>query len=406
MDSIDTTDHRPFTVSEITQAIKAVLERGFQSVRIEGEISNFRPASSGHVYFSLKDESASISAVLFRNRRAQLDCQLSDGDQVVLSGSLSVYPPRGAYQLIVEHVEKSGEGQILRMLEERKRKLAAEGLFSEDRKRKLPLFPKRIAVVTSPTGAAIRDVLRVLKRRAAGVDVCIVPTAVQGDAAAEGIVRAIDRANRHSLGDVLIVTRGGGSIEDLLPFSDESVVRSVAGSAIPVISAVGHEIDTALSDLAADYRAPTPSAAAEVVCASHEELAGTVLNLGRSIVRAFLDTRDRARLAIRRFSTEELERSMRYLLQPHQQRLDEALQNLRYGINERIQTASYRIRVSAASIEAANPAHILKQGYTMVRAEDGRIIVSAEAARNEASLLIDFHDGRVGPVHSDRGDIT
>ncbi|MFP4509650.1 MAG: exodeoxyribonuclease VII large subunit [Spirochaetaceae bacterium] len=404
MDFNDTSPSHPFTVSEITQAIKAVLERGFRSVRVEGEVSNLRPASSGHVYFSIKDDEASMSAVLFRNRRTALESDLRDGDQVILSGSLSVYPPRGSYQLIVEHVERSGEGQILRMLEERKRRLEAEGLFDPAHRQPLPVFPRRVAVVTSPTGAAVKDVLQVMRRRAAGVDVCIVPTAVQGDAAAAGIVRAIEQANRHRLGDVIIVTRGGGSIEDLLPFSDEAVVRAVAASAIPVISAVGHEIDVALCDYAADSRAPTPSAAAELVCASREELAGTVLNLGRSLVRSFLDRRDRARLAIRRFSARELERSLRYILQPRQQRLDEALQNLSYRMTERVHNAGYRIRVSKATIESADPAHILKRGYAIVRDAHESILSSADMAGSAPSLSIDFHDGRIGPFQNNAGD--
>lgn len=404
MDFNEASPSHPFTVSEITQAIKSVLERGFRSVRVEGEVSNVRPASSGHVYFSIKDDEASMSAVLFRNRRASLESDLRDGDQVILSGSLSVYPPRGSYQLIVEHVERSGEGQILRMLEERKRRLASEGLFDPAHKQALPVFPRRVAVVTSPTGAAVKDVLQVMRRRASGVDVCIVPTAVQGEAAASGIVRAVEQANRHRLGDVIILTRGGGSIEDLLPFSDEAVVRVVAASSIPVISAVGHEIDVALCDYAADSRAPTPSAAAELVCASHEELAGTVLNLGRSLVRSFLDRRDRARLAIRRFSTHELERSLRYLLQPRQQRLDEAVQDLSYRMTERIQNAGYRIRVSKASIEAADPTHILKRGYAIVRDTHDTILGSADLARSASSLSIDFHDGRIGPLTRDTGE--
>ncbi len=403
MDNDLAPDKRPFTVSEVTQAIKAVLERGFRSVRVEGEVSNVRPASSGHVYFSLKDDASSLSAVLFRNRRNTLDFELADGDQVVLSGSLSVYPPRGSYQIIVEHIEKSGEGQILRMLDERKRRLAGEGLFDADKKQPLPTFPRRVAVITSPTGAAVRDVLHVMKRRAAGVDVCIVPTPVQGEAAAAGIVEGLQQANRHTLGDVIILTRGGGSIEDLLAFSEESVVRAVAASSIPVISAVGHEIDVALCDYAADYRAPTPSAAAEVVCASREELFGTVVNLGHSIVRAFLDKRDRARLTIRRFSTDELERSLRYILQPGQQRLDEAIQGLSHHMNERIQNAGYRIRVSKATIEAADPAHILRRGYAIVRNQHEEILSTADRARRTAAFTIDFHDGRIGPIPNKDG---
>jgi len=276
---------RAFTVTEITELVKQSLERDFYDISVEGEISNFRPSSTGHLYFTLKDENAVISAVMFRGRSFALGFTPADGQRVRAWGNLSVYAKRGSYQIIVERMEKSGEGDILAMLEERKRRLAAEGLFDEARKKLLPLLPERVAVVTSPTGAALRDILTVTKRRNAGVNIVILPCPVQGEEAAERIARQIEVANLHRLADVLIVGRGGGSLEDLLPFSDERVVRAIAASEIPVISAVGHEIDLTLSDLAADVRAPTPSAAAELVSARRDELLERVVERKLQIAR-------------------------------------------------------------------------------------------------------------------------
>ncbi|MEJ5189985.1 MAG: exodeoxyribonuclease VII large subunit, partial [Breznakiellaceae bacterium] len=269
-----------WTVSELTERIRACLEGFFPLVIVEGEISNYRPSSTGHIYFTLKDEGAAIQAVLFKNRQRALQVELRDGLRVRVRGSLSVYPQRGTYQIICETIEASGEGAILAMLEERKRRLAAEGLFDPAKKKPLPAFPSSVGIVSSPTGAAVRDILNILQRRARGIRIIIFPTPVQGTDAAPIIARRIEQANQWNLVEVLIVGRGGGSLEDLLPFSEEIVVRAIATSHIPVISAVGHEIDWALSDFAADVRAPTPSAAAELVSANREEALRYVQKLG------------------------------------------------------------------------------------------------------------------------------
>ena len=253
-----------FSVSQITDLIKEILETSFRTITIEGEISNWRPSAAGHIYFTLKDNNAQIKAVIFRGAAMKLNFRPKDGDKVRCTGSLSVYAPQGNYQIIVNTMEIAGAGNILQMLEERKRKLAAEGLFDDSRKKPLPVMPKTIGVVTSPTGAAIRDILNVTKRRNPGMNILVLPAIVQGDGAAQTICKMLEIANFYELCDVLIVGRGGGSLEDLLPFSEESVVRAVAASKIPTISAVGHEIDWALCDYAADRRAPTPSAAAEM----------------------------------------------------------------------------------------------------------------------------------------------
>ena len=248
-----------FSVSQITDLIKEILETSFRSIMIEGEISNWRPSAAGHIYFTLKDNNAQIKAVIFRGAAMKLAFRPKDGDKVRCTGNLSVYAPQGNYQIIVNTMEMAGAGNILQMLEERKRKLAAEGLFDENRKKPLPLYPRTIGVVTSPTGAAIRDILNVTKRRNPGMNIIVLPAIVQGDGAAQTICKMIEIANFYQLCDVLIVGRGGGSLEDLLPFSEESVVRAVAASEIPVISAVGHEIDWALCDYSADRNGSSAS---------------------------------------------------------------------------------------------------------------------------------------------------
>ena len=257
-------EEQVFSVSQINSLISEILQQTFLNITIEGEISNYKPSAAGHIYFTLKDETSAISAVMFRGAAYKLGFKPKDGDKVRCTGSISVYSPRGTYQIIVNKMEMAGSGNILQLLEERKKKLAAEGLFDEARKKPLPFFPRTIGVVTSPTGAAIRDILQITKRRNPAVNVIILPAIVQGAEAAPTICKMIEIANFYELCDVLIVGRGGGSLEDLLPFSEESVVRAVAGSKIPTISAVGHEIDWALCDYAADRRAPTPSAAAEM----------------------------------------------------------------------------------------------------------------------------------------------
>ncbi len=395
---------RPYSVQEITSAIKVLLERGFPQVSVEGEVSNARYAASGHLYFTLKDEAASLSAVMFRNRLQRSRVRPVDGEQLTVRGSLSVYARRGNYQIIVESVSRSGVGRILQMLEERKKRLAAEGLFDPSRKKDLPFFPQRVAVVTSASGAAIRDIVQVVGRRNSGLHLIVVPSLVQGDEAAAQIAAGIRTADRHRLGDVIIVTRGGGSIEDLLPFSDEAVVRAIAESDTPVISAVGHETDASLSDLVADYRAPTPSAAAEVVTAHRDDLLARTMNTARSLVRSFLDRRERAKLAISRFSPEDLERSIRYILQPRFQQLDDLRADLSRGMEQRIVDARHRIALAASRVEGANPYDILERGYAMVEhPETGRVLSRAAEAKQLPMVNMRFHDGIV-PAEPKDGD--
>lgn len=262
---------KALSVTELTAQIKKQLETGFSYICVQGEISNIKLQSSGHYYFTLKDTGAQISSVLFKGQTRMLSRAPKEGDQVVLQGELSVYAPRGNYQLIVKTIDYIGVGNLLLKLHELKTKLEAMGLFDPKNKKLLPRFPKTIGVVTSPTGAVIQDIIHILERRFKGFHLILNPVKVQGEGAAEEIAKAIDEFNKHKLCDVLIVGRGGGSLEDLWAFNEEIVVRAIARSKIPVISAVGHETDVALSDFAADVRAPTPSAAAEICTAVKAE---------------------------------------------------------------------------------------------------------------------------------------
>jgi exodeoxyribonuclease VII large subunit len=387
-------ERQVFSVSSLTQLIRGTLEDRFPEVVVEGEVSNFRPSSAGHWYFSLKDEGALLSAVMFLGNNRRTAFQPRDGDLLEVYGSISVYPPRGTYQLIVRTMERAGTGRILQILEERKRAFQEEGLF--DRRRPLPSLPRRIVVVTSPTGAAIRDVLHVLRRRAAPAEVRVVPVPVQGAAAAPAIAAAIRYVNRHRLGEVIILTRGGGSLEDLLPFSAEEVVRAVAGSEIPVISAVGHETDWALSDYAADDRAPTPSAAAEIVSPGAAEILDRVRQARNIISGRMVDVVTGARRRLDHLSEEELRYRYRNLVQPWYQRLDEALDTIRSAMGEAIRHRRSRLAVATSSIEAGSPFLPLERGYVVIRDEtSGEIITRRDETASSRPMTAQFIDGTI-----------
>ncbi|WP_319561633.1 exodeoxyribonuclease VII large subunit [Marispirochaeta sp.] len=395
------------SVSQITGLIKETLEGGFRGLTVEGEVSNYRPASSGHVYFNLKDQDAMIACVLFRNAALRLPFTPRDGQKIRVNGDISVYARRGNYQIVVTRMVLAGEGEILAMLEERKRRLAAEGLFGQERKRVLPLFPSRIAVVTSPTGAAIRDILQVLRRRHAGVSVTIIPASVQGEGAAEQIARGIRTANIHNLGDVLIICRGGGSLEDLLPFSEETVVRAVASSDIPVISAVGHEIDWALSDFAADLRAPTPSAAAEIVSASRDELVNRARSAMRHLLSGLKARTGRAGMLVERFSPEYMERTLRQKIQPCLLRLDDDKENIVEALRQRLRDYTHRIALSSERLRSGSPRLIMEKGYAMVTYK-GSILKDSSAASPGDPISVRLNrgslDATIDTIHSQKNE--
>lgn len=384
-----------FTVSELNGIIKEILE-GFPVITLEGEISNYRPNSSGHLYFNLKDNSSIISAVMFRGAAYSLSFAPKDGMKVQVTGKLSVYGPQGKYQIIISKMSIAGEGDILRMIEERKRKLAAEGLFDQTKKKKLPAFPKTIGIVTSPTGAALRDILQITKRRNKCISVNIFPALVQGTDAATTIAQQINTANAFNLCDVLIVGRGGGSLEDLLPFSEECVVRAIAESHIPVVSAVGHEIDWALSDYAADLRAPTPSAAAEIVVPQLSEIKTILLQYSNELYENSMNRVEKIKLMIKSFKPENLEMQFRSIEQPLLQRFDNAKEGLFQNIIQKLRDTRQYIENCETVLENASPQTIFNRGYSMVRNKNsGEIVRSTENIQEGTELEIVPASGKI-----------
>lgn len=376
------TQKQIFSVTQITSLIKEILESSFRSITVEGEISNYRPSASGHVYFTLKDDFSQIKAVMFKSSVYSLSFRPKDGDKVRCFGNLSVYAPQGNYQIVISKMEIAGSGNILQMLEQRKQKLAKEGLFNLEKKRNLPLFPKTIGVVTSPTGAAIRDILNITKRRNKNVNVIIFPAIVQGEGAAKTIVKMIEIANFYNLCDVLIVGRGGGSLEDLLPFSDEEVVRAVASSKIPTISAVGHEIDVALCDYAADKRAPTPSAAAEMAIPLQADINQNIEQKKSDLYQNIKKIIEQKRLLIKSFTPDNFEIRFRNIEQPLLNRFDSAKENLYKNFTDKIKNLRIEISNCKTILENASPQTILERGYSMVTDSNGNVI------RNSLSVKV------------------
>lgn len=385
-----------FSVTEINSFIKEMLEGTFPQITIEGEISNYRPNSTGHLYFTLKDTTNQISAVMFRGYANYLDFKVQDGMKVQCTGKLTVYGAQGKYQINITKMSVAGEGAILKMLEERKRKLNAEGLFDSKNKKTLPVCPKTIGIVTSPTGAALRDILQITKRRNKCVSVVVLPAVVQGADAAETIARQIKTANRAKLCDVLIVGRGGGSLEDLLPFSEESVVRAVAESEIPVVSAVGHEIDWALIDFASDVRAPTPSAAAEIVVPELSSIIQFIQQNSKQLYDSIKDKTERIRLIIKSFNPQNLELQVRTIEQPLLARFDNAKDDIFQNITQKLRDSRQRIDNCVTVLENASPQTILNRGYSMVRnKQTGKIIRSAVDTKNGDLIEIIPSKGKI-----------
>lgn len=393
-----------FTVGALTLLIKSNLESSFSSISVEGEVSNAKLSSSGHLYFSLKDKDALIQAVMFKFRLADLDFDMVDGLKVIARGSVSVYAARGQYQLIVQSAKKSGMGDILAMLEERKRRLAAEGLFDLERKKALPRFPSRVGVVTSPSGAAIRDILNVLGRRSSSTNILLLPAPVQGEDAAPIIAARIRQANLLDLVDVLIVGRGGGAPEDLLAFSEECVVRAIAESSIPVISAVGHEIDWSLSDFAADVRAPTPSAAAELVAESRATLLRETAQFQAELEASVRSRIEYVRMALASFSPEDVESRFMRIFMPAARRFDDAREGLISEIKAILGSIGHRLTLGNTGLELASPEAVLKRGYSIIRKSKvsgasgkyaglGMIVRSSSAISPDESLDITFSSG-------------
>jgi len=392
-------DHEPRTshilsVSQLTTQIKNLLEGSFPDVWVEGEISNLTIPQSGHAYFTLKDEHAQVRTVLFRSSQRFLKFTLQHGMQAICRGRISVYDPRGEYQLILEYIEPKGVGALQLAFEQLKTRLEKEGLFDLDRKRALPLLPRRIGIITSPTGAAIRDMLRVIKRRHPRMHILLYPVPVQGEAAAPAIVEALQYFSRERSVDVVIVGRGGGSLEDLWAFNEESVARAIVGSTVPVISAIGHETDYTIADFAADLRAPTPSAAAELVVESEESFREGIHTLTSNLVRSMQQMLERARA--------RLSKEMRLLGDPRrrlehlEQRVDELVHRMSIGLARHVQRDRARLRATIAGLDHLNPLGILSRGYSITRLlPTGEILKDSSVVRQGDLLSTSLHDGEV-----------
>lgn len=393
------TPPEPLSVAALTARLKETLESGFPDVWVAGEVSNFSRPSSGHCYFTLKDDAAQIRAVMWRGAATRLRFDLHDGLELVCHGAIDLYAPRGSYQLVVSEAQPRGVGALELALQRLRDKLAAEGLFDRARKRPLPPYPRRVAFVTSPTGAAIRDFLQVLGRRWRGVDVLVIPARVQGEGAAAEIVAGIRAAGRlRPAPDALVVGRGGGSLEDLWCFNEEAVVRAIAASKIPVVSAVGHEIDVTLADLAADVRALTPSEAAELVAPSAEELAERVRSLGG---RLHGGARRRVRAA--RDRLERLARSRpiarpHALLQDSARRLDDLEGAAARAVRRVAERSGARVAALAGKLATLSPLGVLERGYTITTDRRGGLVRTLDDVAIGARLTTRLLRGEVTSV--------
>ncbi|NQT82285.1 exodeoxyribonuclease VII large subunit [bacterium] len=384
---------RIYSVSQLTRDIKTLLETKYPAVRVEGEISNFRLSPTGHAYFSLKDEFCQMSAVIFRSQLRGLSAPLKDGMRVVLSGSIGLYERRGEYQIIVSRVEEKGVGALQIAFEKLKRKLFEEGLFRPEHKKPIPLLPRRIGVVTSPTGAAIRDILNVLERRFSNLHIILNPVRVQGYEAAGEIATAISDFSRMSNVDVIIVGRGGGSLEDLWAFNEEVVARAIYASKIPIISAVGHEIDWTISDFVADVRAPTPSAAAELVIGRKDEMVERISafrdRLYHYASALLADSRRRVDIARQSY----VFRQPGDLVKQYRQQVDELLDRLSLLCRHHLEISAQKVQSLGSRLESLNPESVLARGYSItLDIANGTVIyhvAQAEMGREVRTLVRD-----------------
>ena len=359
-----------FTVSEITRGIRTSLEHKFSNIDVLGEISNVRKPSSGHIYLTLKDKNSQLQAVVFRNSASRIKFELKDGMEVVSFGSVTVYEPRGQYQLIINKIEPKGIGALQLAFQQLKEKLEKEGLFDHAHKKNIPFMPKKIGIVTSPTGAAIKDILNIIDRRFANVEILIYPVKVQGEGAAQEIAEAITELNNYSDIDVIISGRGGGSLEDLWAFNEEIVARSIYNSKIPVISAVGHEIDLTIADLVADKRALTPSEAGELVVPRKDLL---IVKTEKFKTRLLQSLTGKLRL-----SKEKLDRiaNSYAIRQPFdkfnrwQQKLDDLSQRLNLNITHALNSEREKLSGIVGKLESLSPLNVLKRGYTITTKQE------------------------------------
>lgn len=378
-------EHEIVSVTELTQQLKALVETGFPQVYVEGEISNFSRATSGHIYLTLKDETAQIRAVLWRSAAARIRFELHDGLHVVAVGPIEVYAARGTYQLVIERLAPQGIGPLELAFRQRYEKLAAEGLFRAERKRPLPRFPRRIALVTSPMGAAVRDMLQVITRRWPACDVVILPVAVQGAAAAGEIAAALRSVHRLPGVDVVIAGRGGGSLEDLWAFNEEIVARAIFDCPIPVVSAVGHEVDVTIADLIADKRALTPSEAGEIVVPDRDDVVSDLQHLSRRLESALRNQLHRRNLQLEGVARSRALARPLELVHDRERMVDELSERLRRAIGRQIERARHRLEGAGCTINALSPLKVLNRGYSLTRSTStGKILrVATEVSAGE-----------------------
>ena len=384
-----------YSVSEVTASIKMLLESKFPQIEIEGEISNFRPSSAGHCYFTLKDNHSMIQAVIFRNDAGKLNFRPEDGMKIKAVGRITVYPQRGNYQIICNSLEQQGKGNILEILEKRKRKLAAEGLFDIKYKKPIPPYPQKIVVITSPTGAAIRDIMQVLNRRNSSVQIRILPCAVQGDKSAPQIIKLIKLANSYKLGDLILLARGGGSLEDLLPFSDEDVVRAISSSYIPIVTGIGHEIDFSLSDFVSDLRAATPSAAAEDICESSAEIIRNINYYKSEMTLAIRSRLSLLKEKIRPYSKNEIILHFKRYLDPLTLEIDDIKESLKREMTSMIFLHKHKIELLKKDLVGNSPVEIMKKGYSLVTDSSGNTVSDSCKTEKGDPLHIRFASGKV-----------
>jgi len=389
-----------YTIAQLNREARQLLEGAFPGVWVEGEVSNFRHHSSGHMYFTLKDEEAEIDAVIFALEGELLEFEPEDGQRVLAFGRVTVYERRGRYQLVCSELRPAGLGRLQLELERLKARLQAEGLFAEERKRPLPRFPQRIGVVTSPEGAAIRDICTVIAERYPPVEVVLFPARVQGEGAAEEIARAIQAANRYSESqeplDLLIVGRGGGSLEDLWAFNEEVVARAISESKLPVISAVGHEVDLTIADLVADYRAPTPTAAAQAAVPDRTELLSLLEGLRGQLVRLQGERLEGLELRLERALRSYAFRLPKRQIEEGLQRLDGLWERLLRALERRLTREEERLAGLVARLEGAGPLAVLRRGYALLlRERTGEPLTSAAQVAEGELVRAKLYEGEL-----------
>lgn len=379
---------RALSVTEVTRKIKVLLENSFRKIIVKGEISNFKQVSSGHIYFTVKDGGAELKCVMFRSYNQYLKFKLENGMDVILSGNLTVYEVRGNYQLLVQNVEPAGLGTLYLAFEALKKQLSAEGLFADSRKKHLPLLPQTIGVITSRTGAALQDILKILGRRSPFAEIIIRESLVQGESAVNDLVSALMDMQQQNRADVIIIGRGGGSIEDLWSFNAEKVVRAIADCKIPIISAVGHETDFTLSDLAADLRAPTPSAAAELVCLSSRELLEKSFNSQLLLKQMIVRKLETAWQKLDNLEGRITSRQPLLILERYRERLNTCNRHLRQSMNHYLTLFNSGLQGIENELKALDPHKILERGYSLAFKNDGSIIrAESNLKRGEDFIL-------------------